>query len=157
DGLFTAARKTLTDKKADKSDLLLAIRLLGRGLDRQAEDASTLAALLVPQTPDDVQAAAVTALGKLRDPKISEVLLRGWKGYGPGLRAGVLDTLFRRDDWLRAALDAIEKKQILAAEVDPVRRQRLLQHKSPEINQRVAKLFADAVSPDRQKVVDAYQ
>jgi putative membrane-bound dehydrogenase-like protein len=156
-GLFTAARATLGNKQAAMPDKLVAIKLLGRGLDRQVEDLTLLADLLVPQTPDELQAGAIAALGQLRDPKVPELLLRGWKGYGPPRRAAILDTLFRRDDWLRVTLDAIEKKQILATEVDPVRRQRLLQHKAPEVGKRASKLFADAVNPDRQKVIDAYQ
>jgi len=113
--------------------------------------------LLVPQTPDDLQAAAITALGRLREPKVPELLLRGWAGYGPAQRNQVLDVLFRRDEWLKAALDAIEAKQVAVAEVSAPRRQRLLQHRDPAVRERAAKLFADAINPDRQKVLDAYQ
>jgi putative membrane-bound dehydrogenase-like protein len=157
DGLFAAARKSLADKKADKSDQLIAIRLLGRGLDRQGEDVAALAALLVPQTPDDVQAAAVTALGKLRDPKVPEVLLAGWRGYGPAMRGNILDVLLRRDDWVKIVLTAMEKKEVAAGEIDTPRRQRLLEHKVADIRQRAVKLFGETVNADRQKVIDAYQ
>jgi putative membrane-bound dehydrogenase-like protein len=156
-GLFAAARATLADGRSAKEDQLLAVRLLGRGLDHQQEDVAALANLLVPQTADDVQAAAITALGRLREPRVPELLLRGWKGYGPAQRNQVLDVLFRRDDWLKAALEAIETRQITAAEVNAPRRQRLLQHKEAAVRDRAARLFADAVNPDRQKVIDAYQ
>src|SRR5262249_55195951 len=71
--------------------------------------------------------------------------------------AQVLDVLLAREEWLQAALDAIERKEIAAAEIDAVRRQRLLDHKVEAVRQRVAKLFAGAIAPDRQKVVDEYQ
>src|SRR5262249_29635072 len=80
-GLFQAARASLNDGR--KEDQLLALRLLGRGLDHQREDLDLLAGLLSPQTDRDLQAAAVAALGRLSDAKVPEVLLRGWKGYGP--------------------------------------------------------------------------
>jgi putative membrane-bound dehydrogenase-like protein len=155
-GIFTAARTTLADARSAKEDQLLAVRLLGRGLDQRQEDVTTLANLLVPQTADDLQAAVIAALGRLREPRVPELLLRGWKGYAPAQRNLVLDVLFRRDDWLKAALEAIETQQITAAEVNAPRRQRLLQHRETAVRERAAKLFSDAVNPDRQKVIDAY-
>src|SRR5262249_7575918 len=97
------------------------------------------------------------ALGALRDPRVPEVLLAGWKGYVPGLRSRVLDVLLARQEWAPALLDAVERKQVLAAEVDAAHRQRLLQHKLVGIRERPAKAFAGAVDPDRQKVVEAYR
>jgi putative membrane-bound dehydrogenase-like protein len=155
-GLFAAARAAAADRKAPAAERAQAVRLLGRGLDHQPEDAAALAALLVPQTPDEVQAAAVAELSRLRDGRVPELLLRGWKGYGPGLRTQVLEVLARRDEWLRAGLDAVEKKEVPAAEIDAVRRQRLLDHKDPAVRERAAKVFAGAASPDRQKVIDTY-
>jgi putative membrane-bound dehydrogenase-like protein len=155
-GLFAAARAVAADPKAPAAERAQATRLLGRGLDKQQEDAAVLANLLVPQSPDEVQSAAVTALGRLPGAQPAELLLRGWKGYGPGLRTQVLEILSRRDEWLRAALAAVEKKQLPAAEIDAVRRQRLLDHKDKEVRDRAARVFAGAANPDRQKVIDTY-
>jgi putative membrane-bound dehydrogenase-like protein len=156
-GLFAAARSTMADDRASKADRLLAIGLLGRGLDHQEADAAALANLLVPQTADDVQAAAIAALGRLRSPKVPDLLLRGWSGHAPAQRNQVLDVLFGRNEWLPAILKAIEQNRVAAAEINAVRRQRLLAHKSADISRRAARQFADAVNPDRQKVLDAYQ
>jgi len=155
--LFQAARAALANNMASSDDQLLALRLVGRGLDRQKEDLDLLVGLLTPQTPGELQTAAVGALGRLRDAPVPELLIRNWKGLGPALRTHVLDTLFRRDDWLRATLDAIEKKQIAAAELDAIRRQRLLEHKDEAIRKRAAQVLAGAIAPDRQKVIDAYK
>ena len=46
-----------------------------------------LAEALAPTTPGDVQLAAVTALAAHTDPKVSELFLKNWKGYGPAVRA----------------------------------------------------------------------
>jgi putative heme-binding domain-containing protein len=156
-GLFQAARTHLTDKQARREDQLGALRLLGRGRDNQKEDLDRLAALLVPQTAVELQTAAVVALGRLREPRVPQLLVRGWRGYGPGVRTQVLDTLFRRDDWLKATLDALEKKDIPPGELDAIRRQRLVEHKDADVRRRAAQLFAGAFAPDRQKVIDAYQ
>ncbi|HEV3261576.1 MAG TPA: PVC-type heme-binding CxxCH protein [Gemmataceae bacterium] len=155
--LFAAARAVVADQAAERTDQVQAIRLLGRGLDHREQDLRTLADLLVPQTPDDLQAAAVTALGLLRDPRVPERLLRGWKSHGPGLRSQVLGVLFGRTEWVKAVLDAVENKQVPAFEIDAGRRQLLLQHRDSDVRRRAARLFAGAVHPDRQKVIDDYR
>jgi putative membrane-bound dehydrogenase-like protein len=156
-GLFESARTIIADPRAPRDRQTQAIRLLGRGFDHQQEDLKTLAKLLVPQTPEDLQAAAIASLARLRDRQIPDIVLRGWKGYGPGLRSQVLDVFFQRDEWLKATLDALERRQVLPFEIDAARRQRLLQHKTATVRNRAAKLFADSVNPDRQKVIDAYR
>jgi putative membrane-bound dehydrogenase-like protein len=156
-GLFAAARTTVADPKANRQEQLAALRLLGRGLDRQAEDLATLAKLLAPQVEADLRTATVAVLGQLRDPKVPEVLLREWKGYSPTVRTQVLDILLRREDWLKTVLDALERKQILPADIDAPRRQRLLSHKTAAVRDRAARALAGAVNPDRQKVIDAYR
>jgi putative heme-binding domain-containing protein len=155
--LFEAARSMGANSKADKADRLLAARLLARGLDQQAEDVKRLADLLTPQTPDDVQAAAASSLGHLRDAAVPDLLLRGWKGYGPSMRVQVLDVLLGRPAWMGAVLDAMERKQILPFEVDAARRQHLLSAKNASVRERAVKLFVGAVNADRQKVVEAYR
>jgi putative heme-binding domain-containing protein len=147
----------VTDGKAEKDEQLQAVRLLGRGLDNRKEDVDLLAGLLVPQTDRDLQAAAVVALGKLSDPRVPELLLRSWKRYSPAVRSSVLDAMLVRDDRALAFLDALEAKKVPAAELDAIRRQRLLDHKDGRIRERAAKVLADAVAPDRRKAVDDYQ
>ncbi len=156
-GLFDAARAVLADSRSAESDKLLAIRLLGRGLDGQEKDRGVLADLLSPQTPGGLQTAAIAALGRLRAGQVPTLLLRGWKGYAPAQRNQVLDVLFARAEWLKAVLAALENKQITPAEINAVRRQRLLTHRSADVRRRAAELFADAVNPDRQKVIEANQ
>jgi putative heme-binding domain-containing protein len=156
DDIFAAARKIVVDPKAKRAEQVLAIPLLGRGLDRQKEDMQLLAGLLKPQTADDLQAAAVATLGSLKDPAVPSLMLKNWKSYAPGLRNQALDVLLARPEWVESTLDALEKKQVKAREIDAARRQRLLEHKSPAVRTRAAKLLTGAVNPDRKKVVEAY-
>jgi putative membrane-bound dehydrogenase-like protein len=155
-GLFDAARGAVADTKTPLPERLEAIRLLGRGPDRRQEDLVALTRLMVPQTAEELQAGAVASLGRLREPNVPDLLLRGWKGYSPKLRGQVIDILQSRPDGVKKLLDAVESKQILAFEIDAARRQRLLQYRTSAVRERAAKLFAGAVNPDRQKVIDAY-
>jgi putative heme-binding domain-containing protein len=157
DELFDAARSILADKNADRETQLEAVRLMGRDPEHQAQDRVLLANLLTLQTPPEVQAAAVEALGKIRQPQTPDLLLRGWKAYSPKLRGQVLDVLFRRDDGAQAVVEALEQKQILAADMDAPRRQRFLQSKSSAIREKAAKLLALTVNSDRQKVIESYR
>jgi putative heme-binding domain-containing protein len=155
-GMFAAARTVADNSQTATAEKLLAIRLLGRGLTERDQDRVLLVGLLVPQTEQDVQAAAIASLGQTTDASVADLLLRGWKGYGPSLRSQVLDVLLRRGDWLTHLLGALEQKQILPFEIDAARRQRLLTHRTPAIRERALKLFAGPVDPDRAKVVESY-
>src|SRR5439155_12973980 len=77
--------------------------------------------------------------------------------FDPTVRAQVLDALLNRAEWTENLVTAIEQEKILRKEVDAARRQRLLKHDNAAIRDRAAKLFADVVNPDRQKVVDAFR
>jgi putative heme-binding domain-containing protein len=164
-GLFDAARMAAGDRKVPQALRLRAVALLGRGPDHRDEDVQRLTGLLVPQTSEELRVAAVAALGRVgagsgdAGPTVDvpALLLHGWGGYGPGLRLQVLDVLFRRDDWQKKLLAAVEKKQVQPFEVDTARRQRLLQHRDATVRQRAEKAFAGAVDTDRQKVVDRYR
>src|SRR5207245_9457516 len=116
-GLFAAARETASNSQTTQADRLQAIRLLGREANHHQGDVDALASLLVPQTPPEVQSGVIAALGRLREPSVPENILRGWKSYGPALRAPALDVLLSREEWLRPLLDALERQQILPFEL----------------------------------------
>jgi putative membrane-bound dehydrogenase-like protein len=155
-GMFADARALASSSQASTAEKLQAVRLLGRGLTERAQDRELLVGLLVPQTEQEVQVAVVVSLGRMADPATAELLVRGWKGYGPALRSQVLDVFLQRGDWLTHLLNALEQKQILSFEIDAARRQRLLAHRNQAVRERAVKLFAGSVDPDREKVVEAF-
>ena len=155
--MFDAARDVARQADAPPEHRAAAVRLLGRDSPAGAsKDVDTLRALLVPQTPDEVQAAAVAALGRAAGREAPALLLGGWRGYGPALRSRVLDVLLGRADGVNATLEALESKKLPPAEIDAERRQRLLQHADERVRSRAAKALAEVVNPDRQKVLEAY-
>jgi putative membrane-bound dehydrogenase-like protein len=156
-GLFAFARKEVGDAAVAQEERVRCVRVLGRGADRQRQDVKLLGTLLQPSIPPGVQSAAVTALGRLGSTEVPALLLQNWKGHAPALRAQVLDVLLQRAVWVPALLAALEKKQVLAVDVDAARRQRLLDQRDRTLRGRAEKAFAGAIAPDRQKVVDAYR
>lgn len=155
--LMTTARKVAVDTKADLPHRTAAVRLLGRGLELADGDVDVLATLLAPQQPAAIQQAAVQSLGRLDDASVPQVFLSNWRAFGPGLRGHALDALMSRDAWLTQLLAGIEKKQILARELDAARRQRLLTHRTPVIRRRAEQLFAVDSNSDRKQLLAKYK
>jgi putative membrane-bound dehydrogenase-like protein len=155
--VFGAARVKASDTRAAEEERAQAIRLLGRGLDAQKTDLALLQEFLIPQSPSKLQAAAVDTLGHISSPSVAAVLVSCWKGYSPALRSHVLEILFRTNDGVGQALGFVESGKILPFEIDAARRDRLLKHRNLQIRDRAHRLLAGGMSPDRQKVVDAYR
>jgi putative membrane-bound dehydrogenase-like protein len=152
---FTRAAAAARDTKRPVAERVAGARLLGYGPLAAATPA--LAELLAPQNPGPVQLAAVRALARHDSPRVAGLLLASWDGYSPALRREVLEALFARADRLAALLSALEKKRVLAGQLEPFRVRRLRDHPDPALRQRAVKLLAGQVAPDRRKVVDAYR
>jgi len=155
-GVIEAAAKTVTDEAAPLEKRAAGVALLGRDRDRQAQDNTILERLLAPQSPRELQSAAIATLVGRRGTGNYERLLAHWKGMTPELRSNVLDGLLSRSDSANQLLDAIDARRVLAIEIDAPRRQRLLQFPDRGLRGRAATVFAGAVNPDRQKVIDAF-
>src|SRR5262249_36140736 len=119
-------------------------------------DDARLAGLLTLQTAEEEQAVAIANLGQRRDPGAAAVLIAGWKRFTPALRSLTLDVLARRPEWTAALLEAMERKQIPTSEIDTIRRQRLLEHKTAALASRAKNLFTDLINPDRKKIINGY-
>ncbi|MFM9960104.1 MAG: PVC-type heme-binding CxxCH protein [Planctomycetaceae bacterium] len=150
-------KSRISSLKAEDSDrVITSLPLLGRTPDDRAADAELIGSLLVPQVPATIQSAAIGALSRINHASSATALLSGWKMLTPGLRQQVLDALLSRVAWTDQLLDQIEAKTISTAEIDAVRRQRLVGHTNPAIKARAAKLLDVVTNPDRQKVVAEY-
>jgi putative heme-binding domain-containing protein len=150
------AMRIALDAAAPVGDKVLAIRVLGRGLGKTDEDLEVLKHQLAPQWPEDVQFAAAQQLGAIKDAGVPQAALASWKSLSPSVRSRVLDTLLQRTEWTGSLLDFVAEKKVLAAEIDTVRRQKLLDHRDGDIRRRAADLFATSSDPDRAKLVSRY-
>jgi putative membrane-bound dehydrogenase-like protein len=156
DQIVTAARAIVADANAPLAERAAAVTLLARDPAARDHDLKSLAGLLTPQSPRELQAAIIATLSRRQDADAARLLLDHWKTLTPDLRAAAADGLLARGDRAALLLDAIENKSVLATEIDAPRRQRLLQSPDKTIRARAATLFAAAVNPDRQKVIDAF-
>lgn len=153
-GRFETAAAIVRDENAKPGARVTAAGLLALGPFEIA--ASGLAEALTPTAPVDLQVAAVRALAAHPDPKVSELLLLGWNGYGPTVRKEVLDVMLARPDRTLVLLAAVEKKKVAAREVDTARVQQLKAHPNAAVRKRAAAVFRSAINADRAKVVAEY-
>jgi putative membrane-bound dehydrogenase-like protein len=153
--LFVGAAKRAADPQGSVEERTAAVRLLAYGPFTTA--APALSALLTPQNAQELQLAALRALGQHDGEKVAPMLLASWSSYSPIVRREVLVAVFAQKARLHQLLDAIEKKQVIGGQIEPARLTMLRQHPDPELRKRAVKVLAGQVAPDRQKVVESYR
>jgi putative heme-binding domain-containing protein len=153
--LLADATKTAADEKATPAARTSAIRTLA--LAPFAEAKPVLAKCLDVREPQPVQLAVLEALAKYDSPAVPPMVLAAWPAMSPKIRASAIETLLSRPAWVGAFLDAVEKKTVLATDLDPARVQLLQQSPDEKVRARVAKLFAGGTPSKRQDVIAKYQ
>jgi putative heme-binding domain-containing protein len=155
--VFTAARRTAANPLVDMADRGAAVAILGRGPDRQDEDLRCLASLLIPQTPLELQLAAVEATNRSPHNRVSELLLSHWTNHGPKVHAAAVAVLLWRDPWLGALEEESASRPELAAALDWARRDIALRHPAAEVRARAERLqVTRAVKPEIRKSLDRF-
>jgi putative membrane-bound dehydrogenase-like protein len=154
-GLFEQAAATGRDSKARVADRENAARLLASGPFALLQ--ATAPEMLTPQTPSEVQRAAIRALAPQPQPAVADLLLQGWAGYSPVVRREALEALLARTDRLNQLLDAVEQKKVLPVQLEPQRIEQLRRHPDAKIRRRALALFSGQLTLDRQKVVQSYR
>jgi putative heme-binding domain-containing protein len=155
--LLTQARQTAGDSRAPEAERLTMLQVLGRDSSQRESDMHAAARLLAPRHSAALQAAAMTVLGRIRGDEAAKIMIDGWRGYSPTLKAQALDTLLSRPEWQRQLLDAIDKGAVPVGHIDARHRGRLLRNKDEKLHALAAKLFSGPSTTDRQKVLRDYR
>ena len=155
--LFAAASKTVASASAPTPERLAAIDLLAHS--DAATAGAALQSLIAPQTPNELQAAAVRALSQLPGAKAGEwfVERERWRSYTPPVRDAVLTALLSQPALQLVLLDAVEKGVVQPWAVPANRRNPLLKHKDAAVAARAAKAFQPQGAADRMKVYEDYK
>lgn len=153
--LFTEAAHSADDAKLRAAARIQAIELLAYAPFSLA--GPVLAQLTEKEPQQELRLEAIDALAAHRDPSIAALLLKNFSSQTPTVRRIVLDAVIGPRDRAAALLDEIEAKRIAPSELDRVRADRLAKHSDPGVRQRAAKILADSLPADRQKVLTDYQ
>ena len=153
DGMFLAAR----DAANSGMSQLDAVQLLGRDKKHLEQDLTSLILLLDPKVSPETQTAALERLCRIDSDLVGEKLLKVWSNQSPTLRSRILDALLSRDRWANSLMTGLSSGAISVSEIDAPRRQRLREHKSPEVHGPARRLFVEATSAERKKLLDTYR
>ena len=154
-GRFDTAAKTLSVESASPSARADAARLLAFA--PFASASGPLAEVLTPQSPQELQLAAVRSLAAQSDSAVPGLLLKPWQQLGPSVRREVLEQLSAVPARVAALLDAVEKGTVKPADIEPTRIAQLKAHRNETIRKRAAKVFAGQGGADRSKLIDEYR
>jgi putative membrane-bound dehydrogenase-like protein len=117
--------------------------------------APVLSAILNSPSPQELQSAAIATFSHFDNPETPALLLAGWQGYSPAVRARAAEALLGKRDWAGALLDAVETGTIRAGAIDPVSRIRLTQYPEAAVREKAARLLAAEVR-DRAQIIEAH-
>jgi putative heme-binding domain-containing protein len=154
--LLAAATKPAADAKADGPGRVAAARLLAHAPWEAAGPVLTRL-LEADDTPPSLRLAAVRAVAAHPRPEVAGLLLNGWRGYTPAVRAEVLEALLRRPERAAALLDAVEAGRVKPGDIDPARARRLMATRDRAVSGRAAKLLKDSLPADRKGVLEQYR
>ncbi|MBL9131709.1 MAG: c-type cytochrome, partial [Verrucomicrobiaceae bacterium] len=112
--------------------------------------------LLAPSQPQELQLAALEALGSYREPAVADMLIDAWPKMTPALRDKATTILLSRTDRIAKLLDAIEAKKITPAQLSVAAKATLGRQKTPALAERIAKLIGDGSSSNRKEIIAQY-
>jgi putative membrane-bound dehydrogenase-like protein len=152
--LFKRSSDLAVDNHQPLTLRLPAISLLGHA--EYSTSARPLEQLIEPQQPSEIQTAAIRALGQFANTNVAVALVAKarWNGYTPAVRDIVLSLLMGNTNSLHALFDAIQKGDVAAYTVNADRRNQLMKHKDPSIQERANALFKDLTPGDRMKAYE---
>ncbi len=150
---LAAACAALADR-----DLSLELRQTAIQTARQAPADIATANLLMVALDDPelaLQQAAFDALATFPQPEFARPLLDRFGAAPPSVRRGILDVLLASDARTETLVAALEHGELKPTELDPVRAQRLTNHRQPAIRDRARRVL-EVATAERSAVLAAY-
>jgi putative membrane-bound dehydrogenase-like protein len=155
DQLLSQAARTATDSQGSFDARLAAIHLLT--FDTFDQVGTTLAGLLESKQPQEVQQAAVTAIGSFPQPETATALLSKWGASAPAIRSEIVLAMLSGRNRVLPLLQAIANGAVPANQVPFARRATLLRSGDSQLKELAAKLFGNAPPGPRQEIIAKYQ
>lgn len=163
-------RRGLLEKMNQLMDKTIALARDGKGADAARVEAVAMLAhtdwktagpvltrLLSDEPAADVRLAAVRALAAFPNPEVAGLIVKPWASYPPAVQGAATEVLLGQPERTLVFLGELEAGRIKAADLDPLRRVQLVNHRRSDIRDRARKLFATLATPERKKVLDDYK
>jgi len=154
-GLMEGTIRTAQASSAPLAERTAAISMLSQIDAATAEP--ILGRLLSATEPEEVQLAAVGALGTFPQPAVATKLVSAYAQLQPAARRAALEAFLSQPERTLALLAALEGGQIELTEIDSLRRAQLLNHRRSDVRERTARALAKVATPERKQIVAEYQ
>jgi putative heme-binding domain-containing protein len=154
--LWDAARRTLLDVSKSHTLRSAALRLMASDPAFRKDDVEVLVSLLLPQSHQDLQQAAIDAIDTRADKALAQSIFAQWQRLGPLTRDRVVDVMLRRGSTTKALLEAVKAKIIDPSEINATHRQTLANHRDRDIATSAARLLRIPENSDRKKLIAKY-
>lgn len=118
--------------------------------------ADTLESSLSARQPQDIQQAALQALGQFSLPEAASLILSHWNTLSPARRSTAVEILFARPNRLSLLLDAVDRGDVSVADLPLSRLQRLARSATDRNGQRAQALLRGMDVSPRARVVQEY-
>ncbi|QDU30364.1 Cytochrome c [Anatilimnocola aggregata] len=153
--LIASAKQTALDTAATPANRIAAVKQLR--LAKFATTQEVAEALLTPANAAELQATVITTLAAAESEEVATFLLSRFDQLTPELKSRALDALISRPAWALALLQAIETKQLAAADLDLTRLNLLAESSNEEVRRRALALAKVNRPSDRLQVVTEYK
>ena len=151
----TDSARTVSSSEATVEDRLRAVQMAS--LQEFNVVAGALKMLLQPSEAQELQLAALEALGIYPEHAVADILIDSLPKLTPALREKATTLLLSRTDRIAKLLDAIEAKKILPSQLSAATKATLGRQKTPALAERIAKLIGDGGFSNRKEVITKYE
>lgn len=144
-----ATREVPTDVRLKSLNALISAKdaevlaEVGRVLDQKSEMA-------------DFKAQILTAVARLEEPQVADVVLSRYASFDPSLQPAVVELLTQRASWSKKLLAQVADRKITAASINVNQARRMQALKDKDLNELLNRHWGqvrDTRNPDREKVV----
>jgi putative heme-binding domain-containing protein len=152
--IFARAKATANSASVPAPTRTQAVQLLA--LSNFEEAGETLSVLLSSSQSESVQQAAVLALARFDDARVSETLLKRWPELAARIRGEAMTVMLTRTDRILSLFKAVEERTVPASEFTAQQVQMLRAHRDLNIREQAIRLFGAPPAVKRDEVVKAF-
>ena len=153
--LLAAAANVATDSTQPVASRESSIRLLS--FDDFSAVKETFVRLMDGKEPQDIQVAAIKALGSFTTPEAVPPLLANWKTQTPAVRSEVIAAMMGVRTRALPLLQAVESGLIPANQIPFAQRRLLSLNADPTVKALAEKFFSASAPGPRKQVIEKYQ
>jgi putative membrane-bound dehydrogenase-like protein len=153
--LFRRVAAEASDQDQPEQVRLAKIALLA--FDRSETSADVLLSLATQSPQQTLRVAAAEALAGHPSAKIASALVAAFAAQTPAVRRAYIDALMANPQRAALLLDELDAGRIARNEIDAARADRLKNSADSAVQKRAAKLLAQSLPAERQRVLDDYR